>query len=1082
MPQRTDIQTVLILGAGPIIIGQGCEFDYSGTQACRALQELGYRVVLINSNPATVMTDPAIADATYVEPLTWQTVERVIQREKPDAILPTMGGQTALNIALQLHEKRVLEQHNVQLIGAQPEAIEKAENRQLFSEAMQEIGLQTPNSGIATTMAQCYELLERFGTPCVIRPSFTLGGSGGGIAYNVEDFDKICHGGLELSPIQQLQIDESLLGWKEFEMEVIRDSNDNAIVICSIENFDPMGVHTGDSITVAPAQTLTDKELQIMRDAALAIIRKIGVETGGSNVQFAIHPQTGVMVVIEMNPRVSRSSALASKATGYPIAKVAAQLAVGLTLEEIDNAITSGRIPASFEPTLDYVVTKIPRFAFEKFPHSSGILSTHMQSVGEVMAIGSTFAESLQKALRSLENGKLGLLPIGDGIAENGAVADDVDRKKIITALAVPTEHRIRYIGDALRIGLSVKEIYKESHVDPWFLYALQHIINLETQLRTAKKIDMQLLLEAKKLGFADQRIAAIRNMEEQQVRSLRQQFALHPVYKRIDTCAGEFDVDTAYMYSTYQQQCEARPSDVKKIIVLGGGPNRIGQGLEFDYCCVHAALTLRECGYQTIMVNCNPETVSTDFDISDRLYFDPVTLEDVLEIIRIEQPTGVIVQFGGQTPLNIAQALEAAGVPILGVQPRDIALAEDREAFQNIIQELQLLQPINAIARTVEQAQQRADAIGYPLVVRPSFVLGGRAMEVVYNAADLAHYMHTAVQVTPGSPILLDKFLHNAIEVDVDAISDGVAVTVCAVMEHIEPAGVHSGDSSCSIPVHTLSAATVASIVAQTSKLALRLHIVGVLNIQFAVQGDDVYVLEVNPRASRTIPYVSKATGVSVINIATRVMLGSTLQQLNFIETPKPLLWFVKEVTLPFRKFYNVDPVLGPEMRSTGEVMGVGSTYAEAFGKALLAVSPDTQRIFKQSPGVLLSVRNADKAAGMAVAKELIALGCVMYATRGTQEYLQRHDVAVELVHKIFEGTRPNTLDAIKNRDVWLLINTTSDRASLLDSENLRKAALRHNIQIATTIEGARAIASALANIEQGAVRSLQEIHRGAL
>ena len=930
MAKRNDIKSILILGAGPIVIGQACEFDYSGAQACKALREEGFRVILVNSNPATIMTDPAMADATYIEPVEWRTVEHIIAQEKPDALLPTMGGQTALNCALDLAKHGVLEKHGVEMIGANADAIDKAEDRERFDKAMKAIGLDTPNSGIAHSMEEAAQISDRFGFPCIIRPSFTMGGSGGGIAYNREEFDEICRRGLDLSPTNELLIDESLIGWKEFEMEVVRDRKDNCIIICAIENLDPMGIHTGDSITVAPAQTLTDKEYQIMRNASLKVLREIGVETGGSNVQFAVNPEDGRLIVIEMNPRVSRSSALASKATGFPIAKVAAKLAIGYTLDELQNEITGGATPASFEPSIDYVVTKIPRFAFEKFEQASTALTTQMKSVGEVMAIGRTFQESMQKALRGLEVGVAGFDPILTSEIENPMA-------QIHRELAVAGPDRIWYVGEAFRHGMSREEIFDLTKIDHWFLVQIEDLIKDELALAqtSLSDLDQNSLYRLKRKGFADRRLADILGCAESAVRQLRNDLDIHPVYKRVDTCAAEFSTDTAYMYSTYEDECEARPNDKDKILVLGGGPNRIGQGIEFDYCCVHAALAMRDDGYETIMVNCNPETVSTDYDTSDRLFFEPVTLEDVLEIVRIEKPKGVIVQFGGQTPLKLARALEAAGVPIVGTTPDAIDRAEDRERFQQMIDKLGLLQPRNATARSAEQAVELAKEIGYPLVVRPSYVLGGRAMEIVYKEDELRHYMKTAVQVSDDSPVLLDFFLPNAIEIDVDAVSDGKQVVIGAIMQHIEQAGIHSGDSACSLPPYSLSEEIQNDMREVCRKMALELGVRGLMNVQLALQDGDIYVIEVNPRASRTVPFVSKCIGTSLAKIAARCMVGQTLESQGFTREIIPPYYSVKEAVFPFNKFPGIDPILGPEMKSTGEVMGVGTTFAEAYGKA---------------------------------------------------------------------------------------------------------------------------------------------------
>ena len=1008
MPKRTDIKSVLIIGAGPIVIGQACEFDYSGAQACKALREEGYRVILVNSNPATIMTDPATADATYIEPVTWQVVERIIAIERPDALLPTMGGQTALNCALDLAREGVLERYGVELIGATKEAIDKAEDRQLFGQVMKSIGLETPRNGIAHSLEEAKQVQARLGFPCVIRPSFTLGGSGGGVAYNAEEFIEICTRGLDLSPTNELLIDESLLGWKEFEMEVVRDRDDNCIIVCSIENFDPMGVHTGDSITVAPAQTLTDKEYQRMRNASIEVLRAIGVETGGSNVQFGVSPVDGRMVVIEMNPRVSRSSALASKATGFPIARIATKLAIGYTLPELANEITGGVTPASFEPAIDYIVTKIPRFTFEKFPEADNTLTTQMKSVGEVMAMGRTFQESIQKALRGLEVGINGFSPVVD-LLDEGALS------LIQHELRVPGAERILYVADAFRFGLSLSEVVELSSIDPWFLSHIEYLVEQERQLsgKTLANLDFTALFELKRQGFSDNRLAELLNVSEADVRSARLGLGIKPVYKRVDSCAAEFASPTAYLYSTYETVCEAAPSSREKIMVLGGGPNRIGQGIEFDYCCVHAALAMREDGYETIMVNCNPETVSTDFDTSDRLYFEPLTLEDVLAIVEIEQPKGVIIQFGGQTPLKLARDLEAAGVQIIGTSPDAIDMAEDRERFQQMLHQLELKQPANRIVRTVEEGLLGAAEIGYPLVVRPSYVLGGRAMEVVHKASELEHYLKNAVVVTPDSPVLLDRFLDLAIEVDVDAVCDGEQVVIGAVMQHIEQAGVHSGDSACSLPPYSLSDDLIEEIEQQVVAMAMALGVVGLMNVQLAVQADQIFVLEVNPRASRTVPFVSKCIGRSLAKIAARCMAGTSLKDQGFTQQIKPAYFHVKEAVFPFGKFPGVDPILGPEMKSTGEVMGIGRTFGEAYGKSQLAADdeiPPAGRVF-------LSVRDPDKDQLVGIAKDLLDLGFKLCATRGTAAVIADAGLAVEVINKVMEG-RPNITDAIKNNE----------------------------------------------------------------
>ncbi len=1057
MPKRHDLQKILIIGAGPIIIGQACEFDYSGAQACKALREEGYTVILVNSNPATIMTDPNMADVTYIEPITWQVVEKIIEKERPDAILPTMGGQTALNCALDLARHGVLKKFGVELIGASIEAIDKAEDRSKFKQAMTKIGLGSAYSGIAhsleealTVQAQIAAFNQNSGFPAVIRPSFTLGGTGGGIAYNRQEFEEICRRGLDLSPTNELLIEESLLGWKEFEMEVVRDKNDNAIIVCAIENFDPMGVHTGDSITVAPAQTLTDKEYQIMRNASLAVLREIGVETGGSNVQFAINPSNGRMIVIEMNPRVSRSSALASKATGFPIAKVAAKLAVGFTLDELRNDISGGSIPSSFEPSIDYVVTKIPRFAFEKFKEADANLGTQMKSVGEAMAMGRNFQESLQKAMRSLETGI-------DGFVSR---SDDVD--VIIQALKHPQSERILYVGDAFRAGLSLEAIHGYSHIDPWFLAHIEEIIQLETHIQQVSSPLTQWQSDdwryIKQKGFADSRLAHLMHVDEAQVRQARQAAQVRPVYKRVDSCAGEFATPTAYMYATYEQVCEAKPTDRKKIMILGGGPNRIGQGIEFDYCCVHASLALREAGFETIMVNCNPETVSTDYDTSDRLYFEPLTLEDVLEIIHLEQPHGVIVQYGGQTPLKLAQALHDAGAPIIGTSAHSIDLAEDRAHFQKLLQELGLRQPPNQIARSMEEALDMAKLIGYPLVVRPSYVLGGRAMEIVHHDASLKRYMQEAVQVSPNSPVLLDRFLDDAIECDVDCIADGQDVWIAGVMEHIEQAGVHSGDSACCLPPHTLSKQTIAAIKDQTAAMAKALNVRGLMNVQFAIRQEDgqdvIYVLEVNPRASRTVPYVAKTIGMPVAKIAARVMAGETLAQQNLPKEIQLNYFSVKEAVFPFAKFPGVDPILGPEMRSTGEVMGIGKTFGEALYKSQLAASSS----LPQQGCVLLSVSDRHKLDIVPIARELSSRGYQLVATRGTYESLVQAGVQVTCVNKVKEN-RPHIVDLIKNGDIQLIFTTVDETASAIaDSRSIRTTAIAQRVSYYTTVAGMRA------------------------
>jgi carbamoyl-phosphate synthase, large subunit len=1071
MAKRSDIKSVLIIGAGPIVIGQACEFDYSGAQACKALKEEGYRVILVNSNPATIMTDPEMADAVYIEPINWQTVERIIAKEKPDAVLPTMGGQTALNCALDLADHGVLDKYKVELIGAKRDAIRMAEDRELFKQAMTEIGLESPKSGVAKSYEHAVEIQAELGFPIIIRPSFTLGGSGGGIAYNKEEFEAIVKRGLELSPTHEVLIDESVLGWKEFEMEVVRDTADNCIIICAIENLDPMGVHTGDSITVAPAQTLTDKEYQRLRDASIAVLRKIGVDTGGSNVQFGINPADGRVVVIEMNPRVSRSSALASKATGFPIAKIAAKLAVGYTLDELKNDITGGKTPASFEPTIDYVVTKIPRFAFEKFPRADARLTTQMKSVGEVMAIGRSFTESLQKALRGLEIGKTGLNPTGLDIAtEDGLVT-------LKRELREPRPDRVFHLADAFRAGLTLDEVHELSRVDPWFLAAFEDIVQAENAVKAQgiAALDAPRMRELKRMGFSDARLAELTGSDEAAMRHLRRTLGVRPVYKRVDSCAAEFATTTAYMYSTYEEECEANPTSRDKIIVLGGGPNRIGQGIEFDYCCVHAALALREDGFETIMVNCNPETVSTDYDTSDRLYFEPLTLEDVLEIVDLEKPKGVIVQYGGQTPLKLARALEAAGTPIIGTSPDSIDLAEDRERFQQMIVKLGLRQPPNRTARNADEALVLAREIGYPLVVRPSYVLGGRAMEVVYDDADLARYIREAVQVSNDSPVLLDRFLDHAVEVDVDIIADSAGnVLIGGIMEHIEEAGVHSGDSSCSLPPYSLTPAIQDELRRQAAAMAKELKVIGLMNTQFAIQGDTVFILEVNPRASRTVPFVSKATGVPLAKIAARAMAGKSLPEQGATKEVIPAYYSVKEAIFPFLKFQNVDPILGPEMRSTGEVMGVGRSFGAAFARGHDAAGIKTPPKGK----VFVSVRDADKDRLLPVAQEVLRRGFSLVATAGTAAYLNGHGVACERVNKVLEG-RPHIVDLIKNGEIVYIVNTTEGKQAIADSFSIRREALQQRVTYSTTVAGARALVHSLDFHGSEDVHSLQELHK---
>jgi len=1069
MPKRTDIKSILIIGAGPIVIGQACEFDYSGAQACQALREEGYRIILVNSNPATIMTDPNMADATYIEPVNWRTIEKIIEKERPDAILPTMGGQTALNCALDLDKHGVLEKYGVELIGAKKDAINKAEDRMLFDQCMVEIGLATPRHELAHSMEEAFAVQEKLGFPCIIRPSFTLGGSGGGIAYNKEEFEDICRRGLDLSPTNELLIDESLIGWKEYELEVVRDRNDNCIIVCSIENLDPMGIHTGDSITVAPAQTLTDKEYQILRNAAIAVLRKIGVETGGSNVQFAVNPKDGRLVVIEMNPRVSRSSALASKATGFPIARVAAKLAVGYTLDELRNEITGGVTPASFEPTIDYVVTKIPRFTFEKFPQAPDRLTTQMKSVGEVMAIGRTFQESMQKALRGMETGICGFDPILDNEASDA-------QERLMWELKDPGADRIRYVGDAFRRGMSVEEVHNLTGIDPWFLVQIEDIIKEELALsgKSLESLDKDTLYRLKRKGFSDLRLAKVLGVKEAAVREHRHALGIRPVYKRVDTCAAEFQSKTAYMYSCYEEECEADPSDRKKIVVLGGGPNRIGQGIEFDYCCVHAALAVREEGYEAIMVNCNPETVSTDFNISDRLYFEPVTLEDVLEIVHLEKPAGVIVQFGGQTPLKLVTSLEKLGVPIIGTSPDAIDRAEDRERFQHMIQKLGLKQPPNSTVRSLEQAVSEAAKIGYPLVVRPSYVLGGRAMEIVYNEAELRRYINEAVNVSNESPVLLDYFLNAAIEIDVDVVSDGKEVVVGAIMQHIEQAGVHSGDSACSLPPYSLPAEVQDKIRAQCIQLARELGVVGLMNSQLAYQDGEIYVIEVNPRASRTVPFVSKCIGHSLAKIAAKCMIGISLQEQNFTREIVPPFYSVKEAIFPFNKFPGVDPILGPEMKSTGEVMGSGSSFAEAFYKSQ---SLDEENI-NLNGTAFISVRDADKPQLPTIARNLHELGFRLVATRGTAKVIADAGIPVEAVNKVMEG-RPHIVDMLKNDEIDLIVNTTEGRQAIADSATIRSTALRHRVYCSTTLASAMALHEALLFGGNISVNSLQDLHK---
>ncbi len=1070
MSKREDLQSILIIGAGPIIIGQACEFDYSGVQACKALKEEGYRVILVNSNPATIMTDPDFADATYIEPIRWQTLEQVIRVEKPDAVLPTMGGQTALNCALDLHRLGILERYGVEMIGATRDAIDKAEDREQFRDAMGRIGLETVRGEIAHDLEKARDILTRVGFPAIIRPSFTLGGSGGGIAYNHEEFDEICRRGLDASPTRELLVEESILGWKEFEMEVVRDRVDNCIIVCAIENFDPMGVHTGDSITVAPAQTLTDKEYQIMRGASIAVLREIGVDTGGSNVQFAINPDNGKLIIIEMNPRVSRSSALASKATGFPIAKVAAKLAVGFTLDELRNEITGGRTPASFEPAIDYVVTKIPRFDFEKFPQADASLTTQMKSVGEVMAIGRTFQESFQKALRALEIGSDGLDDLV--LEESGEALSDLLSAK----LRIPGAKRVWFMAEAFRAGMPREQVYRLTGIDPWFLAEFEDLVRTEETIRGQglENIVPEVLRTWKQKGFSDRRLAHLLDTTEEAVRQCRYAHRIHPIFKRVDSCAAEFDTSTAYLYSSYDEECESDPTDRRKVIVLGGGPNRIGQGIEFDYCCVHASMALRTEGYETIMINCNPETVSTDYDTSDRLYFEPLTLEDVLEIIRVENPWGVIVQYGGQTPLKLARELKEAGAPILGTSPESIHCAEDREYFQQLIQDLRLLQPPNRTATTLEEALRYAEEIGYPLVVRPSYVLGGRAMEIVHHEKELQAYMTSALRVSFDSPVLLDRFLDDATEVDVDAISDGKEAMIGGIMEHIEEAGVHSGDSACSLPPFSLTESLQTEMTRQTQAMALALNVVGLMNVQFAVQGSDIYVLEVNPRASRTVPFVSKATSRPLAKIAARCMVGRSLAEQGINKNWVPNYYSVKESVFPFIKFPGVDTVLGPEMKSTGEVMGIGQTFGEAFDKATQGASYSIPR----EGVVLISVRREDQQAVIPIARYLADAGFQIMATDGTSRVLASAGIAVTRVNKVIEG-RPHVVDRIKNDEFALIVNTTSGKQSLRDSYTIRREALLHRVTYFTTIAGARAAVEAHRAASRVSINQLQSLHR---
>ncbi len=1074
MPKRTDIKSILIIGAGPIVIGQACEFDYSGAQACKALREEGYRVILVNSNPATIMTDPEMADATYIEPIRWQTVATIIEKERPDVLLPTMGGQTALNCALDLDREGILEKYGIEMIGAKKEAIDMAEDREKFRVAMEEIGLDSARSGVAHSMEEAHQVQKGLGFPTIIRPSFTMGGSGGGIAYNMDEFEEIVTRGLDFSPTTEVLLEESLLGWKEYEMEVVRDKADNCIIICAIENLDPMGIHTGDSITVAPAQTLTDKEYQILRNASLAVLRKIGVETGGSNVQFSINPKNGRMVIIEMNPRVSRSSALASKATGFPIAKIAAKLAIGYTLDELQNDITGGATPASFEPSIDYVVTKIPRFTFEKFPQADPRLTTQMKSVGEVMAMGRTFQESFQKALRGLE------IDI-DGMDERVDLSADDAKDILRQELTEAGPERILYVADGFRFGMSQQDLFDSTSIDPWFLNQIEELVIMENKLKGTlpNSLSKDEMFELKRKGFSDRRLATLLDTKEKVIRKLRHDLNVKPIYKRVDTSAAEFSTDTAYMYSSYDEECESNPSDKDKIIILGGGPNRVGQGIEFDYCCVHAALSLRDDGYETIMINCNPETVSTDYDTSDRLYFEPLTLENVLDIVDLEKPKGLIVQYGGQTPLKLADELEAAGAPIIGTSPDAIDLAEDRERFQQLIEKLGLKQPPNRTARNIEEGVRLAEEVGYPLVVRPSYVLGGRAMEIVHNEDDLRIYMRDAVKVSNDSPVLLDRFLDDAIEVDVDAICDGTDVLIGGIMQHIEQAGVHSGDSACSLPPYSLSAEIQDEMREQTRAMALALNVVGLMNVQFAIQTDDagkqtIYVLEVNPRASRTVPYVSKATGRQLAKVAARCMAGQSLKEQGMLEEIIPDLYFVKEAVFPFIKFPTVDPILGPEMKSTGEVMGIGKTFAEAYGKSQQGASVDFPKI---GGTAFISVREADRKAVIAVAKLLTELKFTLIATRGTARTLESAGFSCEVVNKVREG-RPHIVDLLKNSQVDFIVNTTEGKSAIEDSSDIRRVALRGKVAYTTTITGAWALCQALMHNEDEVVYKLQDLN----
>tara|TARA_Y100001970_G_scaffold276375_1_gene378973 strand:+ start:4406 stop:7624 length:3219 start_codon:yes stop_codon:yes gene_type:complete len=1068
LPKRQDIESILILGAGPIVIGQACEFDYSGAQACKALREDGYKVILVNSNPATIMTDPSLADATYIEPIHWKTVERIIDKERPDVILPTMGGQTALNTALDLNREGVLEAYDVQMIGATKEAIDKAEDRDLFSESMRKIGLRTPKAALAHDLKEANKILEDIGFPCVLRPNFTMGGAGGGVAYNYEEFEDICLRGFDLSPTSEIYIDQYLEGWKEYEMEVVRDKNDNCIIVCSIENLDPMGVHTGDSITVAPAQTLTDKEFQSMRNASMQILREVGVETGGSNVQFTINPVDGEMLVIEMNPRVSRSSALASKATGFPIAKVAAKLAVGYTLDELTNDITGGIIPSSFEPSIDYVVTKIPRFNFEKFPQAEPVLTTQMKSVGEVMAIGRTFQESFQKAIRGLEIGKDGFDEIYDSSKEDISFL----KKKMST----PSPDRIWYVADALRFGLDTQEVFNLTKIDPWFIAQIEDLIKEEESLNglDIKSLSKEKLYAMKQKGFSDRRLSFLLNTSELSIRKKRKELGVKPVFKRVDTCAAEFSSSTAYMYSTYEEECESNPTDNKKVIVLGGGPNRIGQGIEFDYCCVHASLAIKEIGFESIMVNCNPETVSTDYDVSDRLYFEPITLEDVLAIIDLEDPEGVIIQYGGQTPLKLAKDLEENGVKIWGTSPNSIDLAEDRGRFQEFVHKLELLQPPNGLATNLKEALEVSKRVGFPLVVRPSYVLGGRAMEIVYNQIDLENYLVDAVEASEESPVLLDSFLNQAVELDIEAVCDGKTVIIGGILQHIEQAGIHSGDSACSLPPYNMDQRLIKDIHKMVKSIALEINAIGLINVQLAYYEDTLYLLEVNPRASRTIPFVSKCIGKSLAQIGTKCMAGISLSEQGFLKEIIPNYFSVKEAVLPFAKFQGVDPILGPEMKSTGEVMGTGKSFAEAYAKAQLGAGEN----IPTQGCVFLSVRNSDQKYVADLAKEFHDLGFKLVATKGTAKFISDNDLPVAVVKKVAEG-RPHVVDMMKNGEIQLIVNTTEGRQSILDSASIRRTALEEKIYCTTTIEGGRAVCAVLRNNQPWEVERLQDLHK---